>query len=88
MENIETLVFAVVIGVLVLMALVILGSLVFSYLWGSECPKCHKYLALKIIARTKLEPGLYKYEYRCKYCNFERERIEDTLPYLGPPSGF
>jgi tetratricopeptide (TPR) repeat protein len=69
-----------------LLILAILAAIVFSVLWDTECPKCHKYLAIKSIAKTKLELFLYKYKYRCKYCNYEFERKKDTtsiniLPY-------
>ena len=68
-------------------AFAILAAGVFSGLWESECPKCHKYFAKKTIARKKLEPNLYKYEYQCKYCNYEFERKVDTTPIYVPPYG-
>ena len=85
MENNGELLISVVflVGVIIV-ALAFLGAIVFSILSDGECPKCHKYLALKTIARTKLEEYLYKYEYRCKYCNCEFERIEDRTPIIVP----
>ncbi len=55
-----------------------------SLSWKWECPKCHKNFAIKTIAKTKLEPYLYKYRYRCKYCNYEFQETKDTTPIWIP----
>lgn len=80
---VDAIVIVLFIVLLGLPILALLGGLVAHFLYETQCTKCRNFFARKLIAKTKLEPNVYKYKIRCKLCGYELEKIEEDIQ-VGP----